>query len=106
MKIVFKALLIVAALGFSMLPSHADQIFVCQSCTAAPGGEPNVITDTSGFDVGLAGSGTDASPLLIVVGVYNGGVTPTISFGTTTSEPLATLGTYGLTSNSLTVSAS
>ncbi|HEV3481307.1 MAG TPA: PEP-CTERM sorting domain-containing protein [Candidatus Acidoferrales bacterium] len=104
MKTVLKALLVMAALGVSMLPAHADQIFVCQSCTSAPGGDPNPITNTSSFDVGLVG--TDQSPLFIVVGVYNGGVTPTVSFNGTPSEPKATLGTYGLTSNSLTVSAS
>ena len=106
MKTMFKALLVVAALGFCMLPAHADQIFICQSCTAAPGGDPNPITNTSSFDVGLAGGGTDQSPLFIVVGVYGGGVTPTVSFNGTASEPMATLGIYGLSSNSLTVSAS
>jgi len=105
MKIVFKTLLVIAALGFSMLPSHADQIFICQSCTAAPGGDPNPISNTGSFDVGLAGPSAQ-SPIFIVVGVYGGGVTPTVSFDGTPSEPLATLGTYGLTSNSLTVSAS
>lgn len=104
-KALLKGLLAVAALGFWMLPAHADQIFICQSCTSAPGGDPNPITDTSSFDVGLSGPSAQ-SPLFIVVGVYGGGVTPTVSFNGTASEPKATLGTYGLTSNSLTVSAS
>ena len=98
----------VAVLAVSLMAvgsARADQMFVCQSCTSAPGGpHGNPITNTSSFDVGLVG--TDESPLLIVVGLYNGGATPTVSFGATPSEPLATVGTFGLTANTLTVSAS
>ena len=103
-KTMLKALLVIAALSFCMLPAHADQIFICQSCTSAPGGDPNPISDTSSFDVGLSGPSAQ-SPIFIVVGVYNGG-SASVSFNGTASEPKATLGTYGLTSNSLTVSAS
>jgi PEP-CTERM motif-containing protein len=83
--------------------ASADQVFVCQSCSSPPGGAPNVITDTSSFNVGLAGSGTDDSPLLIIVAVYNGVGSPSISFGGNPSEPLATAGTYGLLTNSTTL---
>jgi hypothetical protein len=61
------------------------QIFTCQSCTKSPGGEPNPILNTSGFNVGWDGSQTSAGPLLIIIGVYSstgGTVTaPTLSYG-------------------------
>ncbi len=93
-------ILTVMALAFGGV-AYADQIYVCQSCTAPPGGDPNLITNTSAFNVGVAGRGIDDNPLLIVVAVYNGSGTPSISFGATPSEPFATLGTYGLTANTL-----
>ena len=102
MKTMLKALLVIAALGFCMLPAHADQLFVCQSCTTPPGGnvvggEGNFITDTSGFNVGVAGGAALDNPLIIIVAVYNDDGVPSISFGATPSEPAAPIGTYGLT---------
>ena len=91
-KIMLKTLLVLAAFGLYMLPAHADQIFVCQSCTTAPGTDPNPITNTGSFNVGVAGSATLESPLLIIVGTYNGGGSPSIVGATT-----PTIGTYGLT---------
>ena len=79
------------------------QITICQSCTAAPGGDPNLITDTSSFNVLLQGSQTLQNPLLVVVAEYNGSGTPTISYSgcsTPSACSLATVGTYGLTANS------
>ena len=80
-----------------------DQIFFCTSgpCLSAPGGtavggEANLILNPRSFDVGGSGSFTLMNPLLVIVAAYNGG-SPSISFGTTSSEPFATLGTYGLT---------
>ena len=76
-------------------------IFVCQTCTAAPS-SPTKITNTGAFTVGVNGSATLQNPLLMIVGVYNGTsstTAPTLSFGSITSEPLATVGTYGLTTN-------
>ncbi|HEV2298665.1 MAG TPA: PEP-CTERM sorting domain-containing protein [Candidatus Acidoferrales bacterium] len=71
------------------------QIFVCQSCTAPPGGDPNVITNTGSFNVGVAGGVfTLQNPLLIIVGLYNGGGSASIA-----GSSLATVGTYGLTAN-------
>lgn len=99
---------VVLAIGLLAVGSaQADQIFVCQSCNQPPGGtliggEGNGITDTSSFNVGLAGSGSDVSPLLIVVAVYNGMGTPSVSFGANPSVPMATAGTFGLTTNSTT----
>lgn len=102
MKTMLKTLLVIAALGVFMLPAHADQIFVCQSCTAPPGGDPDIITNTSSFNVGVAGSATLQDPLLIIVAVYDGNGTPTITFpGATT----ATVGTYGLTANTATLTS-
>jgi PEP-CTERM motif len=98
-KTMLRVLLVVAALGLYMMPAHADQIFVCQSCTAPPGGEPNIITDASAFNVGIAGSHTLQDPLLIIVAVYNGDGTPSIDF---TGASTATVGTYGLTANTAT----
>ena len=94
MKTMFKALLVIAALGFCMLPAHADQIFVCQSCTAPPGGDPNIISNTSSFDIGVAGGAAQQNPLIIIVAVYDGNGVPTITGATPT-----TVGTYGLTTN-------
>lgn len=91
------AALLVVGLVVPSGPVYAVQITVCQSCTSAPGGDPNLITDPSSFNVLLQGSGSLVSPLLIVVAEYNGVGTPTISFPTpSTLAPLATVGTYGL----------
>lgn len=79
------------------------QITICQSCTAAPGGDPNLITDPTAFNVLLQGSQTLQDPLLVVVAVYNGSGTPSISYdgcATPSACPAATIGTYGLTANS------
>src|ERR1700739_591224 len=76
------------------------QIFVQQSGTAPAGGDPNVISDNSAFVVGVAGSATLQSPLLIIVGVYNGSGTPSISYSgcaVPSACPAAALNTYGLT---------
>ena len=57
----------------------ADQITVCQSCTAAPGGHPNLITDTSSFNMFLQGSGSNVNPTYVVIAEYNGGATPGVT---------------------------
>lgn len=81
----------------------AAQIFVQQSGTSPAGGDPNVITDTSGFTIGVAGGTfTLQDPLLVIVGVYDGTGTPSVSFGGCSSPsacPRASVGTYGLTAN-------
>ena len=87
-------------------PVLADQIVVCQSCTFAPTGDPNLITDSSSFNMFLSGaSATSLSPTLIVIAEYNGvGGTPTVSVvsgGVSTSLSAATLGTWGLTANTV-----
>ncbi|HLW82290.1 MAG TPA: PEP-CTERM sorting domain-containing protein [Candidatus Acidoferrales bacterium] len=85
--------------AFACAPrANADQVYVCQLCTSAPGGDPNIITNIGSFNVGVAGSATLQNPLLIIVGVYDGNGTPSISFGGGVS--MAALGTYGLTGNS------
>ncbi len=66
------------------------QLYVCQSCTSAPGGDPNLLTNTTAFNVGIAAVGgkhTFVSPLLIIVGVPNGGAAPTVSFNGTNYSP-------------------
>ncbi len=88
------------------------QIFFCQGgpCLSPPGGtaiggESNLITDPSNIGVGVAGSATLQNPLLIIVGVYNGNGTPSISFSgcaVPAACPAATLTTYGLTANTAT----
>ncbi len=83
-------------------PANASQIFVQQSGSTAAGGDPNLITNTGAFVVGPEGNQSFLSPTLIVVAEYNGVGTPTISFSgcaTPSACPLATVGTYGLTSN-------
>jgi hypothetical protein len=54
------------------------QIYVCTGCTTPPMGDPDVINPAS-INVGLAGSDSIVSPLLIVVAVPNAGPAPTIS---------------------------
>jgi hypothetical protein len=87
------------------------QIFFCQGgpCTSAPGGtaiggESNLINDTSNIGVGVAGGQfTLQNPLVIIVGVYDGNGTPSVSFSgcaTPSACPLAPIGTYGITGNS------
>ena len=83
------------------------QIFFCQGgpCTSAPGGtaiggESNLITNTNSIGVGVAGGQfTLQNPLLIIVGVYDGNGTPSISFSgcaIPSACPAATAGTYGI----------
>lgn len=92
-----------AALVALSSPVRAAQIFVEQTGTSAAGGEPNLITNTGAFVVGSAGSHTYLNPLLIIVGVYDGLGSPSISAascgGIDHACSLATDGTYGLNQN-------
>ena len=102
--------LLALAVAFLCLSGSAfgSQIFVQQSGTSAAGGDPNLITNTGAFVVGVAGSATGQDPLLIIVGVYDGNGTPTISFSgcaVPSACPAATLGTYGLTADTATFTA-
>ena len=87
--------------------AHADQLFVQQSGTAPAGGDPNPLTNTGSFVIGAAGNFTLQDPLLVVIGVYNGMGTPSLSFSSPGCTPfcsLATVGTsYGLTANTATL---
>ncbi|HZU88256.1 MAG TPA: PEP-CTERM sorting domain-containing protein [Stellaceae bacterium] len=98
-KLGFAALAAASALAFASAPANADvvdpQIFVQQSGSSPAGGDPNLITNTGAFVVGVAGSFTLQNPLLVIVGVYDGNGTPSISF--TGGVSPATVGTYGLT---------
>ena len=71
------------ALALASSPAGAvvidPQIFVQQSGSSPAGGDPNLITNTGAFTVGVAGNFTLQNPLLIIVGVYNGNGTPSIS---------------------------
>lgn len=102
-----------SAVGLAMLlflgVAHASQIYIQQSGTNAAGGDPNVIANPGSFVIGSSGGTALQNPLLVVVGVYNGGTQPTITFGSgscSTGCPLAALGTYGLTADQLTFTAS
>jgi hypothetical protein len=87
------------------------QIYFCQGgpCTSPPGGtaiggESNLITNTNTIGVGVAGGTfTLQNPLVIIVGVYDGNGTPSVSFSgcaTPSACPLAAIHTYGITGNS------
>lgn len=117
MKSLIKPLLLIMGVTFMVAlgttPLMADvvdpQIFVQQSGTSPAGGDPNVITNTGAFVVGVAGSATLQNPLLIIVGVYNDDGTPSISFSgcaVPAACPTAALGTYGLTATSATFTSS
>jgi hypothetical protein len=73
---------------------QAAQIYVCTGCTAPPGGDPNFINAAS-INVGFAGNHTAVAPLLILVGVPNGGAAPTLSLPAGVS-PAASGTYYGL----------
>ena len=75
------------------------QIFVQQTGNAPAGGDPNIITDPSSFNIGVAGNFTLQNPLLVVIATYNGGGAPSVTFAGGVSA--ATVGTYGLTANSV-----
>jgi len=94
-------LAVLLTLGLTAAPVLADQIFVQQSGTSAAGGDPNPITNPGSFVAGVAGSATGTNPLLIIVGVYNGVGTPTISCPGTTCGAAA-IGTYGLSADTAT----
>jgi len=105
MKRTLVLLTLLVGLGLMAAPAFAQvdpQIFVYQFCTAPAGGDPNVITNTGAFNVGIAGNHTLQNPLLVIIGVYNGSGTPTVSFSgcaTPSACPAAPLGTYGLTAD-------
>lgn len=85
--------------------ASAAQIYVQQSGTSPAGGDPNIILNSGAFTIGVAGGTfTLQNPLLVIVGVYDGSGTPSISFsGCSGSCPMATVGTYGLTGNTATM---
>src|ERR1051325_2643114 len=101
------AALIASAIFSFAGPADAAQIFIQQTGSAPAGGDPNLITNTSAFVLGLAGagSGPTQSPLLVGVADYNGlGPVPTISFSGCANPsacPLATVGTYSLDANTV-----
>ena len=108
MRKLLLAAVAVTALGLGAGSAHAGQIFVQQSGSSAAGGDPNLITDLSSFVVGTAGTSskkTLQNPLLIIVGVYGGGSAPSLSYGGV-SLSLASTGTWGLASNTGTLTAS
>lgn len=81
---------LVLMLTVSAIPASAANLFVCQSCTAPPttNTDPDLITNTASFNVGVAGSQATVVPLLIIVGVYNGSTSaPQISIGSTLYNP-------------------
>jgi hypothetical protein len=70
-------------------------ISICQSCPS--GTDPNLITDTSSFQIGWDGNHTSLGPILIIVGTYNDAAAPTVTFGSNSYTP----GTNGGTATPL-----
>jgi hypothetical protein len=113
-KLAIKALAIVGGVALGSAPAVATvidpQIFIQQSGSSPAGGDPNLITDTGAFTVGVAGGTfTLQDPLLMIVGVYDGIGAPSISFAgcaTPSACPAATVGTYGLTTTTATFTSS
>lgn len=108
MKRVLLLFTVLIGLGLIAAPAFAQvldpQIYVCQSCTAAAGGDPNLITNTGSFRMGWNGSGSNAGPLLIIIGVFNSTTAPTVTIGSTTLSPSGAAiygwnGTQGATMN-------
>jgi hypothetical protein len=84
------------ALGFLCDPTciQAAQIYVCTGCIAPPGGDPDFINPAS-INVGFAGNHTAVAPLLVLVGVPNGGAAPALSLPAGVS-PAGSGSYYGL----------
>jgi len=97
------ALLCLSGSAFADATGVVDpQIFIQQSGSSPAGGDPNIINNTGSFVVGVAGNHTLQNPLLIIVGVYDGNGTPSISFAgcaVPSACPAAPLTTYGLTAD-------
>lgn len=68
--------------GAITAPAGDPQMYVCgfSPCTSPPGGDPNFVT-SGAITVGFAGSHTQTSDTIIILGVPMGGGVPTISFG-------------------------
>jgi hypothetical protein len=113
-NVLILAALVVLASSFAGV-AQADQLYFCQpsatqNCTSAPGGtalggESNLITNTGAFDVGVSGNHTEQNPLLVVVAVYNGTGVPSVSFNGVPAVAAATVGTYGLSANTATLTS-
>jgi hypothetical protein len=92
----------VLVVALCSVPAFSDQIFVCQSCTNPPGGEPNFISNPGSFDIGLAGAGhATQTGVLVIVGVYNGTNAtgaPTLNFNSMHFSP-AGVGDWGETAD-------
>ncbi|TMA55997.1 MAG: hypothetical protein E6J80_08310 [Deltaproteobacteria bacterium] len=95
-KRILMLLTVLLALGLFAAPGFAAQIYVCTGCTTPPGGDPNIIDPTS-INVGFAGNQSAVTPLLIIVGVPNAGLAPTISLHGVIS-PAGAGAYYGLNS--------
>ena len=70
-------------------------LYICQSCTSPPAA-PTLITNPGSFLVGDGGNHATASPLLIIVGVYNGGPAPTLSDSLSASIAPGGTAIYGM----------
>jgi PEP-CTERM motif len=99
------------------LPVQAAQLFVGPPGSNSPpggtavGGESNLLTGNAsgtGFSVGVAGNHDMQSPLLVILGLNTGSAANT-TLGYTGCPaagcPLATVGTYGITTHTGTLSA-
>jgi hypothetical protein len=86
-----------APAGATVIPEDPldPQIFIQQSGNAPAGGDPNLITSPGSFVIGVAGNHNLQDPLLVIIGVYNGDGTPSLTYPAGTVGT-ATVGTYGL----------
>src|SRR5438094_10631341 len=77
------------------------QIFVQQAGNAPAGGDPNILTNDTGFVIGVAGASTVLqNPLLVIVAAWDGQGTPVLT-STSGAVSTALVGTYGLATNFL-----
>src|SRR5215471_17819454 len=111
------ALAVFAGAGVAQATVIDPQLFVGPPGTNTPpggtaiGGESNLLTGNAagtGFSVGVAGNHTMQSPLLVILGLYPGSAANT-TLGFTgcpaTGCPLATAGTYGISTHTSTLSS-
>lgn len=79
------SLVLIATIGAA--PAKADNLFFCNGCTAAPSGDPELLTSVTGFQMGLSGGKSSVAPVLVIIGSYNGAPAPTVKVGSTSFSP-------------------
>ena len=95
---------LVGLFALAAVPGHAAAIVVEQSTTSSATSAANAISDPAEFVISNSAGFSLADPLLVIVGVFDGDGTPTIGYAGCADPaacPEATVGTYGLSADSV-----